>query len=351
MPALRHSLTEFSATLSRPIANANHAWATRRGLLLRVQRGDGTEGLGEASPLPDYSPDTLADCQRYLRTDLRLFPADELGLLRIQEFVDHMPEELPAARFAVESALLDLLAQERGESVSELLGAKNESASRCGLIHAQDALRSVSALRSRGIRYGKLKVGRNWTAELAAIRALREQFPSFRLRLDANGAWSLPEALQKLQTLRNQNIEFVEQPVPPAKMHNLVGSPVPLAADESMHSRLGREALATLLRDTALVAVVLKPTVLGGLLACMKIKKWAQQNGVESVASHCFEGAVGTAAVAELAVATKGTFAAGVDRHAALAVLPQAVIPQLQSDGIHRHQGGLGVRLTAGLVS
>jgi o-succinylbenzoate synthase len=342
MKVLASQLAPFSAPLARPLANAHRSWSARRGLLLQVQRGDGSLGLGEASPLPDYSPDSLEDCQRYLK-ELRLFPEEELDMLRIREFVDRMPEELPAARFAVETALLDLLSQERGESIATLLGATESSASRCGLIQGGDPLGSVSELLERGLRCGKLKVGRNWTAELATIRALREQYPSFQLRLDANAAWSLPEALQNLQSLQNQNIQFVEQPVVPAKMYKLVGSPIPLAADESMHSNLCRESLGKLLRDRALVAVVLKPTVLGGLQACMDLKKWADGFGLASIASHCFEGAVGSAAVAELAVATKGRFPAGVDRHDALATLPQATIPQFRGDGIHSHPGGLGV--------
>lgn len=346
MSPLRCSLTPFSASLTRPLGNANHSWSARSGLLLRIQRQDGSEGLGEASPLPNYSSDTLEDCKRCLE-QLKLFPEGELCLLRIEEFVDHMPIALPAARFAVETALLDLLSQERGESVSQLLGGENESASRSAIISSHDAIGSVLALQERGIRSGKLKVGRNWTAELATIRALRETYPSFRLRLDVNGAWSLPQALQNLQTLRAQDIEFVEQPVPPGKMHNLVGSPVPIAADESMRTTLGRDALGPLVGDGALAAVVLKPTVLGGLLACMKHKRWAEQAGVASIASHCFEGAVGTAAVAELAVAITGPYAAGVDRHNALSHLPEAHIPQLRQDGLHRHRRGLGVKFAA----
>jgi L-alanine-DL-glutamate epimerase-like enolase superfamily enzyme len=116
-----------------------------------------------------------------------------------------------------------------------------------------------------------------------------------------------------------------------------------------MHTALGREALGELLGDQALVAVVLKPTVLGGLLACMKFRAWAQQRGVASVVSHCFEGPVGIAAVAELAIAIKGPYPAGVDRHDALALLPDAHIPQLQHDGLHRHRTGLGVRFAADL--
>jgi o-succinylbenzoate synthase len=349
MSPLRCSLTPFAASLTRPLSNSNHIWSTRAGLLLRIQRKDGSEGLGEASPLPNYSPDSLSDCERCL-ADLHLFPEDELCLLRIQEFVDHMPAQLPAARFAVETALLDLLSQERGESVSQLLGGESESASRSALIDSNNAIASVALLLERGIRAGKLKVGRNWTAELATIRTLGERFPSFRLRLDVNGAWSLPQALQNLQTLGNQRIDFVEQPVQPAKMHNLVGSPVPIAADESMHSKLGRDALGELVGDSALVAVVLKPTVLGGALACMRHVRWAKEHGVASVASHCFEGAVGTAAVAELAIAIAGPFAAGVDRHDALDHLPEAHIPQLQHDGLHRHRRGLGVTFAADLV-
>ncbi len=350
MPGLRCTIIPFAASLSRPLGNANHSWRTREGLLLRIQRSDGSRGLGEASPLPNYSSDSLDDCKRCL-TALQLFPDSELCLLRIQEFVNHMPADLPAARFAVETALLDLLSQERGESLSELLGGENESASRSALIAPERAVGSVSRLRERGIHSGKLKVGRNWTAELATIRAVRETFPSFRLRLDVNGAWSLPEALQNLETLRNQNIDFVEQPVQPSKMPNLVGSPVRIAADESMRTKAGRDALGELLGDNALAAIVLKPTVLGGLLACMQHKRWAEEHGVASVASHCFEGAVGTAAVAELAVAITGPYAAGVDRHDALSHLPEAHIPQLHNDGLHRHRAGLGVRFAADIAT
>lgn len=350
MSPLRSSLTRFSAALARPFANANRRWNTRSGLLLRVQRSDGSEGKGEASPLPDYSPDTLDGCQAYLRS-LRLFPEDELCLLRIQEFIDGMPPALPAARFAVESALLDLLSQERSESVSQLLGGEHVSASHSGLIAIQDASASLRSLRDRGLRSGKLKVGGDWPRELATIRALRAEFPSFRLRLDVNGAWTLPQALENLQALSGLNIDFVEQPVEPAKMHNLVGSPIPIAADESMHSQLGRDALGQLLGDQALVAVVLKPTVLGGLLACMKLRAWAHKHGVASVVSHCFEGPAGIAAVAELAIAVNGPYPAGVDRHDALALLPEAHIPQLQHDGLHRHRAGLGVRFAADPVA
>ena len=342
--ALRLAVSELHTTPTKILANAKSQWLERRGLLVQVIRADGSCGWGEASPLPDYSPDTLEQCREYLK-GLQLFGEQELGLVKIQEFVARIPEELPAARFAIECALLDLLAQERNESVAVTIGGGTNSAERCALIDLDDPLRSVDSLLARGVSCGKLKVGCRFAGELDTILALRKHLPSFGLRLDVNGVWSVEQALQNLQSLAGLDIEFVEQPVAPAKMSQLVGCPVPLAADESMRSSLGRAALAPLIESKDLVAIVLKPTILGGLVACKKYKRWAQAQGVASIASHCFEGVVGTAAVAELAVATRGAYAAGVNCHDALAPQNAAQITQLAESGIRSHSPGLGIAL------
>ena len=56
----------IAAPLGGPVQNARTAWTRREGLLLRLRDEEGRVGQGEASPLPDYSPDTLAGCRAAL---------------------------------------------------------------------------------------------------------------------------------------------------------------------------------------------------------------------------------------------------------------------------------------------
>jgi L-alanine-DL-glutamate epimerase-like enolase superfamily enzyme len=117
--------------------------------------------------------------------------------------------------------------------------------------------------------------------------------------------------------------------------------PCRIALDESL-AALPADARLTALRSPGLAAVVLKPTLLGGLAASLELATLARGFGVAAVASHALEGPVGTAACAELALAlaadptTRATGGppAGLTPHTALAGwgIPVA---QLAADHVH----------------
>ncbi len=339
---MKSRVSRYASVLGNPIQNANHAWSHRNGLIFMVQH-DGVRGFGEASPLPGYSPDTIEDCEQCL-SGIELFDGDELSLSRIETFISAMPA-VPAARFAVETALLDLLAQREDRGIAGLFDQSANQALRCTLLDSNSPVASAEACIARGVQCAKLKVGRDWTSELVAIRTLRSRFSDLQLRLDANTAWTVPIAKKNIADLEDLDIQFVEQPVEPEFMHKLTSSPVPLAADESLHTQAGRDALRPMLGTPALGALVLKPTVLGGFFACLQLQKLGKQNSTESIASHCFEGPVGTAAVAELAIVLDSSLAAGVDEHSALAAMSTKTVPQFHGRGIVPHNHGLGVEI------
>ncbi len=347
---LSSRVSRFRAEIDTRVSNSKREWTEREGLIFvaelrgTTRRGASLErGFGEASPLPGYSAESIEQCEACLR-DVQLFDSSELSLSSIERLIESMPT-LPAARFAVETALLDLLAQKRGQPVASLFGKYATRARKCALLDRNAPLRSATQAVARGITCMKLKVGGEWAEEFATIRSLRKGFPDVALRLDVNAAWTLPEAKMRLSLLEGLGIQFVEQPVAPGVMARLVDSPVPIAADESLHSEAGRSALEPLLTAGGLRAVVLKPTVLGGFFACLKLEQWARRHKVIAIASHCFEGPVGTAAVAELALALDAPIAAGVDEHAMLATMSPVSVPQLQSKHVQLHHGGLGVVL------
>ncbi len=349
MTSYSFQLHAVGGALAQEAGNAHHSWKRRDALLVVVRTREGLRGVGEAAPLPGYSNESLAACQSAL--DSLQLPEGELSLAYIRQRVGSIAEALPSARFAIETALLDLLAQVRGLSVAAILAEARAVGPRacgellrCGLLDSRDPIGSAQHLALRGLRCAKLKVGRDWSRELPTIRGLRAQLPSLRLRLDVNGAWSVAEAQARLLELAELDIEFVEQPVTPANMGAIKVSPVPLAADESLRSAETRNLLESLLADRSLVALVLKPSILGGALACIDLADWGASRQVEAIVSHCFEGPTATAAIAELALAIHSGFAAGLDTHAGLSVYPGVQVPQLAALDIRSHAPGLGVQ-------
>ncbi|HEX6275160.1 MAG TPA: enolase C-terminal domain-like protein [Polyangiaceae bacterium] len=331
-------------------ADSRRVWNERATLLVVVEDDDGLFGLGEAAPLPDYSPDTLDDAWAELAPLVgKGLPALESGasreLLALSESM-----RSPAARFALESALLDLWSRQRGEPawtlLGRLLGELTGSTAQADV--ATGAERAVAALLpadsghaldyaerafERGIRCFKAKAGapRAWSDELATLRALRRRFPDVRLRVDANQALSPAELWQRLPAFRELRLEWLEEPTArfPEGIDWEVG--VPLALDESLQRTPPTPDTA---RRHGVRAYVLKPTTLGGYVRANELAGVAGAAGLDVVLSHAYEGPVGFSAVAALALALGSSRPPdGLDRHAGLADAPS--LPAF--DGETRH--------------
>ena len=317
------------AELPRSVGTARAHWEDRAGVLIILRDEEGRIGLGEASPLPGYSPDTLEQCEAALRSVASVIR--ETGALPLVP-----PDAPPAARFALETAGLDLAAQAAGKSLGEFfLGRRRASVPRCGLIDGMPATWANTAreLMARGIRVMKVKVG--WPGVSidvlrAELRALRKVVGDCTLRLDANGAWSPSEAALRLGALASSDVEFVEQPTAPGGLERMGEAALPWAADESLRNP---HEVERLLKSSCSV-FVLKPAVLGGVVACGLLAARAHEHEIGAVASHLFDGPVALAACAELALSLPGRpLASGVDTHAALAAWPPIDIPQLARPG------------------
>src|SRR5690606_16623778 len=119
---LRLRLERYRVPLAGAFHTARFAFAERRGALLTLEDDDGRRGRGEAAPLPDYSDDDLAQAEAAL-TELELSrvpPASDRDALG--RFLDaHPVSRVPSARSALESALLELEALQRGLPVHRLL--------------------------------------------------------------------------------------------------------------------------------------------------------------------------------------------------------------------------------------
>jgi L-alanine-DL-glutamate epimerase-like enolase superfamily enzyme len=300
-------------------------------------------GQGKASPLPGYSPDTLEDATAALgAVDWAKIPEHEMGM-STREWLGRVATGArlpPSANFALETALLDVVAQRLHEPLWSLLRdrqvARNDirPVPLCSLVGgAEDALtiRAALAAAERGIQTVKVKItGPSLGPQMETLTRVREAVGTVALRLDANRTLSPLTAMRELEKLGALHPELIEEPVPTHALATLSGSPVPLALDESLQEPGAWERLELGLADLHCVAVVLKPTTLGGISACLDLATRATARGMDVTVSHTFDGPVALAAAAHLALAVASrTRASGLDRHGGLAAWPTVDVPHL----------------------
>ncbi len=144
-----------------------------------------------------------------------------------------------AARNALDLALWDLQAKLAGRSVADIAGIAAPGrvvTAETIVIDTPEAMgRAAAALRTRPL----LKIKLDAEAVVERVAAVRAAAPLARLIVDANEGWT-PDLLARVApALAGLGVELIEQPVPAADDEALrdSGSPVPLCADESCHTR------------------------------------------------------------------------------------------------------------------
>lgn len=350
------SVIIFGGPIEMGLTTARGTWQERRGLFLEIEDAEGFRGVGEASPLPGYSPETLEDARKALSRWEEKGPPrldDQRPILpQVRAELETIDPAVPSARFAVETALLDLAGHRLGRPVWSLLGGENPSAvPLSALLRArtpETIVEQTRAVLERGITTVKVKVGLPgaFEHELALLAALRAALGSgLRLRLDANGGFAQGNVAERLAALARFEPELIEEPVSGPALFELEASPIPLAADESLQIPGAWQCLEPLRRRGLLHAVVLKPMVLGGGLACLDLARRAAAEGVGALVTHFFDGPVALAAAAHLALALPGErLACGLDRHPGLAAWPAAEIPWLtEREILATSRAGLGL--------
>ncbi len=299
------------------------------GLVLELRDPTGRVGRGEAAPLPGYSPDSVAECrdalEPFLDSPLAL-PLEADPIAAIGERVATIPARCPAARCAADCALLDLAGQLLDRPVWQLLGGR--AGTRIEANALVDSMAAARAALAGGFTTLKLKVGRRpWPEELELLRRLRGELgDSVALRLDANRRWSVDQARAALADLAALAPEFVEEPVAAGDLPRLGPSPVPLAVDESLSGELPD---LTALGRHGVVAAVLKPMLLGGLLRCRELADAARRSGLDPVVGHMNGGPIELRAATELALALAPRRACGLARHRHLCDWPRRVTPRV----------------------
>lgn len=283
----------------------NDRFSKRHGWLIKLKTNTGLTGFGDCAPLVSIGTETTKNAYRHLTDHVKSLPGKVLF-----DQLEKSPTntDYPAANFAIETALLDLLSQNQKLSLRHWLNpnAKNQILvnGMLGELNSNSIQAALDAA-SQGFKILKYKVGMNKLLEdIDLLKTLCRKLPDgVKLRLDANGAWDISQAGVFIQAIGDLPIESLEEPLKIPSFQELKTlqekTHISLALDES----LSVVNLDELITNKIIKRIIIKPMALGGLITSMSLAEQAAASDIESLVTSSIESAIGLQATAQLAAA------------------------------------------------
>jgi o-succinylbenzoate synthase len=279
----------------------------------------GVIGWGESSPSKRVTGETAETVARTLdKIGPKLICKCPLRIEQIVELMDTIVERNPAAKAAVDMALHDVLGKTAGKPLFMLIGGYRTEVITditLSIKSPKEMGRDASKAVRKGFKALKVKVGTAPAEDVERVKAVREAVgEEVQIRVDANQGWTVKQAIDVLNKIEKFKIQFAEQPVSAENIKGLCeirrNSPVPIMADESVHSP--RDAMR-LITAEAVDLINIKLMKCGGILKARKIAEVAETAGVPCMIGCMSESEIGIAASAHLAAAVKNIQYADLD--------------------------------------
>ena len=233
-----------------------------------VREGENS-GRGECVPYRRYG-ETVAS----VRAEIEAVAAAIASGLDRNRLLEAMKPG--AARNAVDCALWDLEAKISGIRVAEMLGNASPAPLETAFTLSLASPEAMAAQAGENAARPLLKVKIGGEGDIARIRAVREAAPASRLILDANEGWTEGNISENLAAAAELGVSLVEQPLPAGEdaILSRIAHPVPVCADESVHTAEGLDALVGLYD-----AINIKLDKAGGLTAALQLRRRAEELG------------------------------------------------------------------------
>ncbi|RYD82263.1 MAG: o-succinylbenzoate synthase [Sphingobacteriales bacterium] len=297
------SFEKYVLQFKKPAGTSRGYLTEKPGWFLYIEdRENGFRGVGECSIIPELSPDDIPDLEAYIRNSCEDFNRSQSLTIPVFD------KPLPALNFAWEMALCDL--QNGGKQIyfeSDFtrgtkiilingliwMGSKQEM-----LQHVENKIRD-------NFHCIKLKIGSlNFEEEIDILKAIREFYGyDLEIRLDANGAFSISDATEKLLQLSEYKIHSIEQPIKQTQTNAMAelcrNSPIPIALDEELISIYDYDEKCFLLEKIKPQYIILKPSLLGGFEAADEWIKIAVKLNIAWWATSALESNIGLNAIAQ----------------------------------------------------
>ena len=280
---------------SRGILKSKETW------FIKIEDEHAT-GFGECGMFRGLSCDDRPDFESKLKWVCHHI---DLGLEQLLiELID-----FPSIQFGLEMAFLDLLSDSSNVLFPSKFTSGKASIPINGLIWMGDEQFMKSQIRSKidaGFDCLKIKIGAiDFDTELSLIKAIRKEYDvdTIELRVDANGAFSPLEAMEKLKRLSEFNLHSIEQPIRQGQYDAMAElcaqSPLPIALDEELIGIHDVTKRSLLLQTINPQYIILKPTLVGGFSGSQSWIDLAEKQSVDWWITSALESNIGLNAIAQ----------------------------------------------------
>lgn len=298
----------IKATFKHYTLNFKNPSGTSRGILKTkdtwfiILKKDGKTGIGECGMFKGLSIDDRPDYEDKLQwTCINI----NLGV----DMLDAELVEFPSIQIGLEMAFKSLESVDGFNLFPSRFTQNQASIPINGLIWMGDKAFMKQQIKDKlnaGFSCIKLKIGAiDFSSEIELLKSIRHEFSAkdIELRVDANGAFTPQEALEKLKRLSEFDLHSIEQPIKQGQWNAMAklceSTPLPIALDEELIGIYSEEKKKELLSVINPQYIILKPTLVGGFSGSESWIKLAENKNIKWWITSALESNIGLNAIAQ----------------------------------------------------
>ncbi len=298
----------IQATCHKYILNFKRPSGTSRGVLKTketwfvILTQNDKQGIGECGILRSLSIDDRPDYEEKLKWACQ----------NIQSGLDFLLKELfefPSIQFGLEQAFLSLDSQSKFDLFPSKFTEGKQAIPINGLVWmgSKEFMKAqIKEKLAAGFSCIKMKIGAiDFDTELQLLTSIRKEFSvdKIELRVDANGAFTPENALEKLQRLSELDLHSIEQPIKQGQFEQMAilcgKTPLPIALDEELIGVYSVTKKQELLQIIQPQYIILKPSLVGGFKGSKEWIDIAEKDNIAWWVTSALESNVGLNAISQ----------------------------------------------------
>jgi O-succinylbenzoate synthase len=308
------SYQKYILNFKRPSGTSRGVMTEKETWFIVLEQG-GKKGIGECGILRSLSADDRPDYEEKLQ-----WTCDNIN--RGKEWLWKALIEFPSIQFGVEMAFQSLMSETPFLLFSSAFTNGNKPIDINGLVWMGEETfmkQQIEEKLADGFRCIKLKIGAiDFDKELQLLRFIRQYFTpeQVEIRVDANGAFSLNEALYKINQLSEFKLHSIEQPIQKSNTDSMSElcktAPFPIALDEELIGVFSVEEKEKLLLKIKPQYIILKPSFVGGFRGTQEWISLAEKHKIGWWITSALESNIGLNAIAQWTFLLNNTMPQGL---------------------------------------
>ncbi len=291
------TIKSLNLKLKYPFRISRETRTVQNNILVILEDEDGEFGLGEAAPVKYYGED-VKSAKAALRKMAKVLVDDAF---LIEDITNELQRRFPrdaSARASVDIALHDLVAKKLNIPLYKFLGLNPNHSKVTSFTIGLDSIDIMCKKIEEAKDFPILKIKLGVKNDIKILKTIRHRTGA-TIRVDANAGWTVGEAINKINAMKDFGVEFVEQPIPPGNIDGLKkvrdNVDMPVIADEDVRTSSDIIPLAG-----AVDGINIKLMKCGGIREAIRMINIARAHKLKIMLGCMIESSVSITAAAHL---------------------------------------------------